>query len=404
MVKISLYKYYEHLILLIAFLYILVPMGLLSSLKSILFIILMLAFLFRTKLKLHKIYIFITLVFLVIMLMQVLNAYRNNFFEVEIFLELKSFIGFFFTASIVTYSLNSKYIDAKKFMKVIILAHLFYVIIKLYMVVGFLVGYSQSIVAIEYFSSVLGRDLMSYGVIPKISLPNDILSALLILLILHFKSLKIRLFSILFENLLIILMFLSLIVSFNRFNLFLLFIGLIYLIIIGKKLKHLIISFFIVSFVIYIISEYSFIFESIISLWENRLGGEGSLSTNEKFFQYFLFLERIQENFLFGHGLGTFLTDYIRDENIRYGYEAFLFLIFYQFGLIMFIILLGFYFGYYFKHYYLLKNKYLSFIFILHALIFSVSIVNPMILNSMFAMIFTVTMASFMITKDKLRS
>jgi len=370
-------------------------MGLLSSIKSIMFILLVALFFIRTKFKISRKIIILTMLFIIVLLFQILNSYHSSFFEKETFFEFKSFIGLYVNIIILVYSIIHNFISAKLFLQYVIVAHIFYLSAKLFLIIGFFLKFTIASTLIEILSNILNANILAYGIIPKITLINDILTPIILLILILNISLKDKLFNKTIQNIIIFVALLSIFLAFNRFNIALLFTGLIiYLFIIDKKKIFYIIGIFLLIFSLLNIIDNPIV-QAITEIWSNRLSAEGSLSTSEKSFQYNLFFERIQNNFLFGNGLGTFLTDYIRDDNIRYGYEAFIMIIFYQFGLINFLFLIVIYFAFYILHFKLLKNRYLLFNFILSIFILSVSLVNPMLLNSMFSIVYVLVISNF---------
>lgn len=395
------FKFYEYYVLFFAFIFVFLPMGFLSFFKSTLFIFLILFFLIRVSFRVKKNTLISTLLFIVLLLLQILNSFNNNFFEKEIIIEFKSFIGLFFTIVIIITSLTKNLVDLKLFIKSIIIAHVIYLILKLSIIFGFLLNISFANELIIFFSNIFGFNLLSYGIIPKITLPNDIITPLVILILIVFRVVKIRIFKKNEEVFILLLSLLAVFSGFNRYNLSILIIGILVLFTLGNNIKILKYIFYSTFIITGILLYFDDLRDILYSLWIHRISVEGGLSNSEKIYQYYLFIDRIKENFLIGHGLGTFPLDYIRDVNIRYGYEAFLFLLFYQFGFISLLILLFLFYQFYIQRFSQLKNKYLFFNFLLINLLLSVGLVNPMILNSMFAVIYTFIICSYLLIQNK---
>jgi len=385
--------------MLYSFVFIFTPMGLLSTLKSLMLVALLLLFFIKIYSKVSYKIMGLPIVILLLLLLETQHSFYNGSFEKEIFLEFKSMIGVFFSAFILVYSLTKEFINPKKYLKIIILAHMLYLLIKIILTLAYFFDVELASILISELSDSLGVNILAYGVIPKITLPNDILTPIVILIILLHQSLRNKLFRFNIDKLILMIAFISILMTFNRYNIVILGSGiLLYLLIIDiKKIFHFTIGIGIFLFLFTLVDNT--LINVVLELWDHRLSTEGDLSTGEKTYQYSLFWDRIQNNIFFGNGLGTFLYDYIRDDGIRYGYEAFIMLLLYQFGIIGVIFLLSYYYLFYFLNIKYLKNKYLFFNLIMSTFLFVVSFVNPMILNSMFAVAYTLVISNFILTK-----
>jgi hypothetical protein len=396
--KINFNQLYEKFIIFYAFIFIFTPMGLLSTVKTILLMILIGLFSIRIQGHIKKNTLFIILIFILFILFNIFNSYFYGFYEKEVFFELKSIIGLFLSIVILIYSYSNKFVNNEKIVKTIVLSHILYLTVKMSLMFAFFFNIGFASVLIDALSNSLNVNIMAYGVLPKITLPNDILTPIVFLIILLNRSyLKSYFFKYKMDYFIIFICLISIVSTFNRFNIVILTFGLILFIIFIdiKKIFNIIVGLFVFLLILSYVDDS--LLTVIIELWEYRLSGEGDLSTGEKTYQYLLFLERILNgNPLFGNGVGSFLYDYIRDDNIRYGYEAFIMLLIYQFGFIGMILLLFFYLLFYINHYNLLQNKYLLFHSILSLLLFSVSFVNPMVLNSMYAVAYSLIIGNFL--------
>ncbi|HGV9233786.1 TPA: hypothetical protein ACNOH1_004093, partial [Providencia rettgeri] len=62
-------------------------------------------------------------------------------------------------------------------------------------------------------------------------------------------------------------------------------------------------------------------FDLLFSI-QQRLFIEGSGSSNEKFRQAILMINKLSEQPIFGYGLGSYIPEYIRNDRLKYGYEV----------------------------------------------------------------------------------
>lgn len=371
-------------------LYIIFPQGLFSQIKTILLFFLFLLFILDTIINLKNIYykkyfIYYVVLILFIFSLQILNSVLKNFYEYELLLELKSFLGLISIIVITLY--YSKHININKYFKLIINTYSIYIIIKILLYILLINKNNYVLFALKYISKETSFNYLAGNTI-RLVFVNDILSPIIVLILLII-NIKNKLFYF-------IINILNILITFSRYYVVIIIIGFCFYVIIFKKsilknIKKIIILLVLIFAIILLNSDLinSDITNIVISVWEHRLTSEGKLSSNEKMNQYSVFISEITKNirtFLFGNGLGTFIRDYIRDKNIRYGYEAFIMLLLYQFGIICFLILLLFYLAIFIKNvlndY---KNKYKVYILILAILLFSNSFVNPQVLNSFFS-------------------
>ncbi len=308
----------------------------------------------------------------------------NGFFELEIFTEAKSFLVIFLIIEIFLLGIKYNLIEVSKIIKVGIWSHSFYVFVKL--VVFFLIYHG--IVDISILK-LISRDFVIafFGNIPRITINNDLFSCIFLSILILNKSC----FSQRWLNFVISILFiLNILISFNRISIFCM---LVFFVLYGVwflKFKKIKVNFEIVFSLILVLSIINWAYLNNISLIEgivntisNRFGGEGELSLSEKIFQYRLILNNMSfSSFLIGHGIGTFLPQYIRYDivGLRYGYEAFMGIILYQLGIIglsYFLIMLN-------KPFFsssLFKDKKNLMHFIIYNMWILHSLVNPVVLS-----------------------
>lgn len=101
-----------------------------------------------------------------------------------------------------------------------------------------------------------------------------------------------------------------------------------------KSIKNIIrvfVGLFLLAFLFFVIEQVTGAnFTQSIS---HRLFGEGGASVNEKNNQIFILLNELSNYVWFGKGLGTYVEDYIRNDRLKYGYEAAWFVYALHFGL-----------------------------------------------------------------------
>jgi hypothetical protein len=202
----------------------------------------------------------------------------------------------------------------------------------------------------------------------------------------------------------IILITANIIISFNRITVIsvFLFMLLYFVFFYSFNLKKFLVIFIIsITFIFLTYALYikgNSIVVGTINTITNRFSSEGHLSTEEKLYQYKLIFDNIENiyTFVVGHGIGNFLPEYIRYDTAgyRYGYEAFLGIMLYQFGI------LGVLFLWLFSNFYFLKkikyinNKY----FLMNIFIFNVwilhSTVNPVLISTNSAIIMLLIIAN----------
>jgi len=390
---ISLNKLYEIFILIYSFIFVFTPMGSFPTLRTILFFTLILFYMivFYRNFTV-RIPIYISLIFL-FFLTYTLYSFFIGFYEPEVLLELKSFLGLYISGFILVYSF--KIISLKRFIKTIIISHIFYIIVKIFILIGLLYNYSFAYKIINIISDSLIEQILAYS-IPRINFANDLISPILILIIILLNFLRIKFFKDLASITILFLLIINIFITFNRFNLLMLIVGSVILFILypKKNLKYILILLSMVIFIILIlftsdlISNDSILYNHI-KLWQIRIETEGSISNEEKFYQYILFIDRIETSVLIGNGMGSFLYDYIRDSEIRYGYEAFFLVLVYQFGIIGMIFLLISYYSIFLVYIKYLRYKSVFFILILYTFLLLSSFINPMILNSTYSIIYS---------------
>ncbi|ENY6784426.1 MULTISPECIES: O-antigen ligase family protein [unclassified Providencia] len=91
-------------------------------------------------------------------------------------------------------------------------------------------------------------------------------------------------------------------------------------IIINKKINKILSIAIILFFTIAGFSIYTD-FDLLFSI-QQRLFIEGSGSSNEKFRQAILMINKLSEQPIFGYGLGSYIPEYIRNDRLKYGYEV----------------------------------------------------------------------------------
>lgn len=392
----GLIKIYSYLLIGI---FIISPLGAFTYLKGViffLFVCLFLIYTFSTGILFNFYQIMSVLVFFSFILFSMLLSFINGFYEVEVFKESQIFLQMFIIMFILFYYLQKKIIDPNRLVYIATISYSIYIIFKL-VIFGLVYSGFLDIT----FVKQLSRDFVIafFGNIPRITINNDLFSFIFLCIILTNRFLFKNKFSPFF----IILIIMNIIISFNRVTIIFLFLFMLLYFMLFFRLAFKKFSvFFIISiiciFFIYLlyIEGNSFV-EGVINTIINRFSSEGKLSTGEKLYQYKLIFNNINiYNFIIGHGIGSFLPEYIRYNTIgyRYGYEAFLGIMLYQFGI------LGVLFLWIFSNFYFLKkikyinNKYfLINIFIFNAWILH-SIVNPVIISTNSAIIMFIIIAN----------
>jgi hypothetical protein len=352
-----------------------------------------------------RIPIYISLIFL-FFLTYTFYSFFIGFYEPEVLLELKSFLGLYISGFILVYSF--KIISLKRFIKTIIISHIFYIIIKIFILFGLLYNYDFAYKIINIISDSLIEKISAYS-IPRINFANDLISPVLILTIILLNSLRIKVFKDLASITILFLLIINILISFNRFNFLMLIVGSVILFILypKKNLKYIlillsmmVIFIILILFASDIISNDSFLYNTI-KLWQIRIEMEGTISNEEKFYQYTIFTDRIKTSILIGNGMGSFLYDYIRYPEIRYGYEAFFLVLVYQFGIIGMIFLLISYYSIFLVYIKYLRYKSVFFILILYTFLLLSSFINPMILNSTYSVIYSFLASIFYYLKKE---
>jgi len=369
------------------------PLGSFSLLKSLFFIV-TLFFYIISKYNFSKTLIISLLPFILTIILSLFVAIFNNFFEKEILTELKALI--LFGIILVIFIDITKIFSLKKIeilLKTFIISHFIYIIIKL---VFFYLIYTGSL-NFNFLKKISNDFVLAFfGNIPRISISNDLFTFVAFSLLYLNKNL----FNKYFRFILYFFMILNTLISFNRITILSIFCFILfYNILFFRKRELFKIIIIIIIFIGIFFFSYnkSILIQGIINTLKNRFSNEGSLSNQEKIYQYFLIFKSINwEIFLFGKGIGEFLHDYIRRniEGFRYGYEAFLGIFFFQFGILgvlIFYILINIKF--------LRKKTFFSKRLLLHFIIANIwilhGLVDPVLLTSNSAIVLGVIYLSY---------
>lgn len=361
----------------------LIPVGAFGFVKSILFLLLcfifIVAIVFRYNEKFKLSSVLNVLILPILLLIQTLNSLFQGFYEKELLIEFKSFLGLYLTIIALIYLYHIE--KDKVFHYTIVKAHALYIMLKILLVFSYFFELETGVFLIELLENEPGIDLYYYGKFIRLVFVNDILSPIILLFLLVDKNIKRKGFYS-------ILMLVNILLTFSRYHILITIIGMFLFWLLYRELPYRLsklIPLLVLCVVILIISRFEF-YTAMMDLWRLRIFSEGFLSTSEKLYQYSLFYEKILEERTFvGRGLGSYIFDYIRDERIKYGYEAFVMLLIYQFGVIGFSLLLYLYFVPFVKDFHLLKKR--ESLYMLALLIFLISnmLVNPQVLNSFFS-------------------
>jgi hypothetical protein len=284
-----------------------------------------------------------------------------------------------------------------------------YILLKIILIFGFVFNNQLSIAVINHLNFKMDFNFNAYGFIPRLVFSNDIITPVLFLSLLLLKHKYNYFRNKYFYGIAMLLFLLNIIITFSRYYIICIIIGsFVYYIFFSNKNIVKNIRYLFRILLLLIISVFFLenifdqqIFEGIKDIWKLRLSIEGSYSSNEKLDQYKLFFNRIINGRpLFGNGMGTYISDYLRDKNIRYGYEAFFMLLIYQFGFVGIMYILLLYIGKYIKCKNDIKNKNVLYIILINMLLFGNCFVNPQILNSIFAIPYTFLNVVYLYIKD----
>ncbi|WP_456400761.1 O-antigen ligase family protein [Persephonella sp.] len=266
--------------------------------------------------------------------LSIINGYElNNILQAFI-----KYFGFMMPIFITYILAKNKTISAFHFYKYFKLGVLFYIITKFIVVV--MLFYDDEF--LHFFKKMFPLIATPYagGIFPRIGTSTEILVIFLFSvlwienLIFYKKNKKTFIFKKLSNAIYIILLLISILLSFNRYIwVYTLFIMLIYAIFIIPQskmdniLKWLSFSFLSLFLILVILREFAFIFY-------DRLLGEGYRSIEIKIEQAEFLLKNISESPLWGFGLGSYSREYIRNNIIPFEYEVQWLSILHQFGFI----------------------------------------------------------------------
>ncbi len=393
----SLIKIYSYLLIGI---FIIFPLGSFTYLKGVLFFLFIYLFLiykFSTGIFFNFHQIMSVLAFLSFILFSILLSFANGFYEMEVFKESQIFLQMFTILFIFFHYLQKNIINPNELVYIATISYIFYIIFKL-VIFGLVYLGSLDITFIKQLS----RDFVIafFGNIPRITINNDLFSFVFLCIILINRFL----FKNKFVPLFIILIVINIIISFNRTTIISLFLFiLLYFILFFRSTfkKFLVFSIISITYIFFAYLLYikgNSLVVGIINTIIHRFSSEGNLSIGEKLYQYELIFNNIKNiyNFVIGHGIGNFLSEYIRYNIIgyRYGYEAFLGIMLYQFGFLGALFLLIFSNFYFLKKIKYINNKY----FLINIFIFNTwilhSVVNPVIISTNSAIIMLVIIAN----------
>lgn len=307
----------------------LLPVGGMSHVKTITFMLLFLSSILvliikRIKLKaIHVTIIFLQIFILVWYFLLTFVYLREDGGALHQFISILSMIAVIHLGLILY---NSNLLSSGLYIKSLVLGLFFYCVLKFLITTLIYFNYF-SIDVVNYFSP----DMVSLG---YIGLPgfNRFVSVNDFFIPFAFFFVKQVRFCLALEILIKVVFLTAILFSFTRSIWVVFFILSFFSNIRSIRfiLANVFMLFLLISSLFYI--EYNSDF-SIVTSIEQRLFLEGGESNNEKYNQSKVLLDEINSNLLFGKGLGTYVESYVRNDRLKYGYEVSWLVYAFQFGI-----------------------------------------------------------------------
>lgn len=323
MIKNNILKFciYTNIIIFMAF-----PLSSGSIVKYISIALMVISFIITNRNHISKESIFLYGGLLFFLLISYLHFSFSAYFYIESFTLFQSLVVSILIFYVIHTSYINKIITFPDMSKYAIIGILIYSIFKMIVTLLIFIG----VIDIDFLPNI-SPDYNSLGYIGvsgfnRIIGVNDFL--------LPFLYFMISSSNIKYKKVVSVIYIFSIFISFTR-TLWFAFAFLYFLeeIIIKKKIRYaLLLPVFLIAF-IYYISSYTDI--DLIGSISNRLFNEGALSSSVKFEQAHRMIEQISNAPLFGHGLGSYIEGYVRNDRLKYGYEVMILALIMQNGIII---------------------------------------------------------------------
>jgi len=271
----------------------------------------------------------VTLLFPVLIFMTIEISFVHRIDSDGILLEARSIFTIYILVIVYYLVIKEKLITYEVFLKYFFLGHVLYICIKVFILFYFF-SLGDKTSAVLFLSGISSNIVVAgklgvggaYRIVSGIDLVSPFLFFIVLISNINMrKSIKILLLSILFINVIITLS------RYGMVSFVILFF--LYCLCMRKMIVFLLLSLFTVGSII-VAADVSNI--NLYGAIEHRFNGEGKLSTAVKVEQSYYLLREIAEFPLLGKGLGSYVEDYLRSSNPKYGYEAFWLALWMQLG------------------------------------------------------------------------
>jgi len=246
-----------------------------------------------------------------------------------ILLEAKSLVTIYLLVILYYLVVREKLVAYELLLTWVLIGHVLYICMKIFVLFYFFSQGSKE-TAVMFLSSISSNIVVAgklgiggaYRVVSAIDLISPFLFFIVLIVDVKVKGL--------IKKLMLIILFINVIVSLSRYGMVSFFIlGFLYCLCMRKMILFLVLSLLTVSAVV-IAADFSNI--NLYGAIEHRFNGEGKLSTAVKFEQSYYLLREVSEYPFLGKGLGSYVEEYLRSENPKYGYEAFWLALWMQLG------------------------------------------------------------------------